>query len=156
MQWGDLSYNGDTLDMFMQGNKRGLTVDDGVLFNWNSKIRRFISNSFQEPSMIDSRFMKVKTLAQIYARERTDESLRELQEEMRSMQRTDKIFTKLISKYNLDGNYDANEINFDCLQPVIEDLEQIKENLGSKDALISEQQLQLLTPQPQREVVDHT
>ena len=39
-------------------------------------------------------------------RETPCESLSELQEEMRSMQRQDAIFSKLIEKFDLDGEYD--------------------------------------------------
>ena len=67
--------------------------------------------------------MKVKTLAQIYARERTPESLEELQDEMRSMQRQDKIYSKLIERYELDGDYDPKNIQFECLRNSIENLE---------------------------------
>jgi hypothetical protein len=74
MQWGDLSYTSDTVDEFLNGDKSSLRIDSGIIFNLNSKIRNFM-NIFEEPSMIDSRYMAVKTLAQIYARERTPEAL---------------------------------------------------------------------------------
>lgn len=74
--------------------------------------------------MIDSRFMKVKTLSQIYAREKTTESLEELQEEMRSMQHMDNTFHPIIEAFKLDGKYNSDSINFECLRPVIENLEE--------------------------------
>jgi len=70
MQWGDLSFQQDSIAEYMAGPSVSSEQDNGILMSFNNKFRNFI-NSFEAPSMIDSRMMKVKTLAQIYAREKT-------------------------------------------------------------------------------------
>lgn len=64
--------------------------------------------------------MKVKILSQTYGRDHSEETLMELREEMRSMQRLDNIFSEFSHKLDLTGTYMSKRINFDCLKTVMD------------------------------------
>lgn len=72
---------------------------------------------------MDSRTIKLQQLAAIYSRERTAESLEEMTAEIMSMKHFDNIFSSLSSSLSLTGKYNAADINFSCLKPVMEEYE---------------------------------
>ena len=114
MQWGDMSFQDDTIGQYVSASKQFLNLKRrplGRLFH------------FERITAIDSRFIKVRTLSEIYAREKTQEAYAEMREEMVSMQRFDDIFSHVQQKLHLSGAYDPYSINHDCMREVISNFE---------------------------------
>lgn len=65
------------------------------------------------------------TLMEIYAREQTEESLKEFIAEVNSIHHYDDIFSKFSSSFegHFMEKYDAKNINFECLKEVIDTFE---------------------------------
>lgn len=112
MQWGDLSFTDDNLDQYLSSKSK----DSEVI----SLRKELPHDYFKVSHSIDSRFMKVKILTDVYNREGTDEALRELREEMLSMQRIDRIFHKLIDELKLDGDYSPRHMDYECMRTVMD------------------------------------
>ena len=72
---------------------------------------------------MDSRTMKLQSLSAIYSREHSAETLAEMMEEIKSMQRYEAIFKHFAEKLNLSGTYDAYNINFECLKGSVDGFE---------------------------------
>lgn len=116
MQWGDLSFQADTLQEYLSGSpseSMTLTAKRGVGKLWQ---KRMISS-------VDSRYIKITTLTEVFKREKTKESYEEMREEMASMHKWDKTFSSFISHNKLTGEYDAEKINFQCLRESMDELE---------------------------------
>lgn len=73
MQWGDMSFSDDVIGEYVSENKGNSFIN----------LRRPTFRFFQREKnleSVDSRFITVRTLSQIYAREQTKESLAELRD----------------------------------------------------------------------------
>jgi hypothetical protein len=92
------------------------------------KISQLRRNDRIESSRVnfDSRTVKMHTLLEVYAREQTDETLREFTAEVKSMKEYDRIFQHFESFFEngvFAHKYDAKNINFDCLKESIDTFE---------------------------------
>ena len=112
MQWGDLSFQSDKIGQYVSSgsNKQFLNLKRRPLG------KQF---EFERATGMDSRFINIRTLSQIYARERTAEAYSEMRAEMVSMQRFDDIFWHVQESLNLSGIYDPYRINHECMREVI-------------------------------------
>ena len=97
MQWGDLSFQSDVIGDYVANSKK--------YFNLKRRPFKGLFN-FERPHAIDSRFIKIRTLSAIYAREQTPEAYAEMREEMNSMQKFDDIFWHVKERLQLKGIYD--------------------------------------------------
>lgn len=109
LQWGDMSFATDVIGEFVSVSKKA----EKNLINLRRSTFRFFERGLIGGT-VSSRFATVRMLSEIYAREKTPESLAELQQEMKSMQRFDDIFFHFQEKLQLTGEYDAYKLNFDC------------------------------------------
>ena len=72
---------------------------------------------------MDSRFITIRTLSEIYSREKTVEAYEEMRAEMTSMQRFDDIFWHMQQALHLRGVYNPHDIHHDCMRSVISSFE---------------------------------
>ena len=117
MQWGDLSFQSDTIGDYVSEKRQK------EYFNLKRRVVNGLFK-FEKKEAIDSRFIKIRTLSEIYAREKTVEAYAEMREEMVSMQRFDDIFWHMQSKLQLKGIYDPYKLNHDCMRQVISRFEE--------------------------------
>lgn len=82
-----------------------------------------IGSHVGKESVMDSRTMKLQSLAAVYARERSEESLLAMTAEMESMKRYQDVFEKMSLALGVSGDYNANEINFECLRSTVDGFE---------------------------------
>ena len=116
MQWGDLSFNDDKIgDYVGQGRSYGN-------LRFIRPITRMGTKKAKE-SVMDSRTMKLQSLSAIYALEHSAETLAEMVEEIESMKTYDSIFKHFKESLQVSGEYDAHNINFDCLKTTIDAFE---------------------------------
>ena len=113
MQWGDLSYQTDKIGQFLTGNKR-----IGNNIRLIRPIPRFGTKAGKK-SVMDSRTNKLQSLAAVYARDHSPETFAEMSQEINSMQRYENTFKRFSQKFELNGKYNAANINFDCLRGAI-------------------------------------
>lgn len=85
MQWGDLSFQSDTIGDYVSGS----TPRSGN-FRWIKPPRKVIPH--EKYALMNSRTMKLQSLSAIYARDHSMEVFQEMVEEMNSMKKLDSIF----------------------------------------------------------------
>ena len=115
MQWGDLSFQSDVIGNYVSGSTPSVI-----------NLRRRIGRLWKKQSVgsVDSRHVKIQTLTSIFKREKTEESYKEMQEEMKSMQRIDKMFAPYVEAKQLTGAYDPYKIQFECMREVLTSVEE--------------------------------
>lgn len=113
MQWGDVSFTSEPVSDFIGPSHPSL-------INLR-KPRRSLDNLFwRTSSSMDSRLMKIQILTEIYKREKTSEAEKEMREEMIDMQRHDNIFSPLIKRLHLTGDYEPRAMNYECMRSVMD------------------------------------
>jgi len=124
MQWGDLSYQSDTVGSFVSG-KASLRqqIENTPLFRFKKEIKTIRSLAEKYEGTVDSRTMKLRNLVKISERENSVESSQELREEMESMQSFDMFFSEFQNKLSFSEVYNSEKINFECLRASIDTYE---------------------------------
>ena len=117
MQWGDLSYQSEAIGNYMSGPSR---PSNNLRFL--KPIRRMGTKNGKE-SVMNSRTMKLQSLSAIYAREKSPETLAEMVDEIASMKKFDTVFKRVEESLGVSGQYDAYNINFDCLRATVDGYE---------------------------------
>ena len=113
MQWGDVSFVSEPASNFI-GNAN--VASDKL----NLRIPIFKGLFNRKTVNFDSRMMKIKILTETYKRERTEEALREMREEMMDMQRIDDIFYHVQTELDLSGEYSPEKMNYECMRAVMD------------------------------------
>lgn len=116
MQWGDLSFQDDKVADYVSGPKLSTNLR-------SIKPIRRVGEKITEAAKMNSRTMKLQSLSAIYAREKSPIIFKEMMEEMTSMANYDSTFSKFDTTLKLTGNYDAENINFECLRTSIDTYE---------------------------------
>lgn len=111
MQWGDLSFQTDLVADFVAEPKQ-ITSNLRTI----KPIQRIGQKKIIESSNMNSRTMKLQSLSAIYSREHSPVVFNEMMEEMASMQKYDSSFKQFNQKLNIQGKYDPENIQFDCLR----------------------------------------
>lgn len=70
MQWGDLSYTDDTLSNYMSSDSQTNSASNDKIETINLR-KELPKDYFHISKSIDSRFMKIKILTEVYNREGT-------------------------------------------------------------------------------------
>ena len=117
MQWGDLSFNNDKIGDYIGGGKRSYNN-----LRFIRPINR-IGTKKAKDSVMDSRTMKLQSLSAIYALEHSAETLTEMVQEIESMKTYDSIFKHFSATLHVSGEYDAHNINTECLKTTIDTFE---------------------------------
>jgi hypothetical protein len=118
LQWGDLSYSSNKIGEFLTGPKKF----EGKNLRMIKPIMR-VGVKVSKSSTMDSRTMKLQSLSALYSRDHSIETFNEMMEEMESMRKYDQTFNKFAASLSINGNYDAKEINFECLRESINSYE---------------------------------
>jgi len=111
-QWGDISYVRDVVGSFIGA---GRSIRSRSIRSSEDDVVTAQSSKNLKPYHI-----KVNYLTYKYKEEKTEANLHLLLEEMRSMQLNDNIFYSVKQELGLIGEYNAQEINFDCLKGSID------------------------------------
>lgn len=113
MQWGDVSFTDEPASDFLGPSAKT---------NINLRKPRVSLSQLSKPldSNIDSRYVKIKILTQIYKREGTLQAEKEMVEEMKEMQRLDNIFSRLGARLHVTGDYEPRIMNYQCMRAVMD------------------------------------
>lgn len=116
MQWGDLSFQEDTIGSFVSGKTPRLNN-----LRFIKPIQRHTPH--YERSHMNSRTMTLQSLSAIYARTRSTEVFQQMVQEIASMKRLDNIFANFDNSLAINGEHDVENINFECLRTVVDNYE---------------------------------
>lgn len=114
MQWGDVSFTDEPASDFL-GPSAKVSIN---LRRPRVAVNELFSRSID--SSIDSRYVKIKILTQIYKREGTIQAEKEMIEEMKEMQRLDNIFSRLGARLHVTGDYEPRIMNYQCMRAVMD------------------------------------